>query len=77
MSRKSGCPFNIRDYAVSIRNPVTEELVRVKGLDSMSVEAEAETGDGLEIETEEMPEASFDLEIDEPEAESGLEISED
>ena len=46
MSRKSGCPFNIRDYAVSIRNPVTEELVRVKGLDSMSVEAEAETGDG-------------------------------
>ena len=40
-------------------------------------EAEAETGDGLEIETEELPEASFDMEIDESEAEDGLEISED
>ena len=46
MSRQSGCPFNIRDYAVSIRNPVTEAMVRIKGLDSMSVEAEAETEDG-------------------------------
>ena len=46
MSRKSGCPFNIRDYAVSIRNPVTDAMVRVKGLDSMSVEAEADTEDG-------------------------------
>ena len=46
MSRKSGCPFNIRDYAVSIRNPVTDAFVRVKGLDSMSVESEAETEDG-------------------------------
>ena len=46
MSRKGGCPFNIRDYSVSIRNPVTDALVRVKGLDSMSVETEAETEDG-------------------------------
>ena len=46
MSRKGGCPFNIRDYSVSIRNPVTDALVRVKGPDTMSVEAEAETEDG-------------------------------
>ena len=46
MSRRSGCPFNIKDYSVSIKNPVTEALVRVKGMDSMSVAAEAETEDG-------------------------------
>ena len=51
MSRKGGCPFNIRDYSVSIRNPVTDALVRVKGLDTMSVETEADTGDGRTAES--------------------------
>ena len=46
MSRRSGCPFNIKDYSVSVRNPVTDGMVRVKGLNSMTVEAEADTEDG-------------------------------
>ena len=46
MSRLSGCPFNIRDYSVKIRNPVTDEYRRVKGLNGMRVELEAETEDG-------------------------------
>lgn len=46
MSRKSGCPFNIRDYSVSIKNPATQAFTRVKGLDSMSVEVAAQTDDG-------------------------------
>jgi len=51
MSRKGGCPFNIRDYSVSIKNPVTGALVRVKGLDSMSVETGADTEDGRTAES--------------------------
>ena len=51
MSRKGGCPFIIRDYSVSVRHPVTGDLVRVKGLDSMRVECEAETGDGRTAES--------------------------
>ena len=46
MSRKSGCPFNIRDYAVTMKDQVTGEYVRVKGLDTMKVEVEADTEDG-------------------------------
>ncbi len=46
MSRLSGCPFNIRDYSVKIKNPVTQVFERVKGLNSMRVELEAETEDG-------------------------------
>lgn len=46
MSRKSGCPFNIRNYQVDIKNLVTDEFVRVKGLDTMSVDVDSETDDG-------------------------------
>lgn len=46
MSRKSGCPFNIRDYSVKIENKVTDEEVQVKGLNSMSVDTDADTDDG-------------------------------
>lgn len=46
MSRKSGCPFTIRDYSVKIENKVTDEEVQVKGLSEMSVDVEAETDDG-------------------------------
>lgn len=46
MARKSGCPFNIRDYSVKIENKVTDELVPVKGLSSMSVSVDADTDDG-------------------------------
>ena len=46
MSRTSGCPFNIRDYSVQVKNQVTGAFQRVKGLNTMRVELEAETGDG-------------------------------
>lgn len=46
MSRTSGCPFNIRDYSVEAKDPVTGDFRRVKGLNTMRVELEAETGDG-------------------------------
>lgn len=46
MSRLSGCPFNIRDYSVEIKNSVTGAFERVKGLSGMRVELEAETEDG-------------------------------
>lgn len=46
MSRKSGCPFNISDYSVKIKDPVAETFTRIKGLDSMSVDTDAETDDG-------------------------------
>ena len=46
MSRLSGCPFNIRDYSVKVKNQVTGAFQRVKGLNAMSVELEAETEDG-------------------------------
>lgn len=46
MSRKSGCPFNIRDYSVKIENKVTDEKVLVKGLSSMSVDIDSDTEDG-------------------------------
>ena len=46
MSRNSGCPFNIRDYSVKIKNQVTGEYARVKGLNSMSVDVEADAEDG-------------------------------
>ena len=54
--------------------PEGEELIF--GTEAVD-EVETESGDGLEIETEEMPETSFDLEIDESGTEEGLEISED
>ena len=46
MARKSGCPFNIRDYSVKIENKVTDDEVQVKGLNSMSVDVDADTDDG-------------------------------
>lgn len=46
MSRRGGCPFNIRDYSVSIKNQVTDGFVRVKGLNGMRVEVGADTEDG-------------------------------
>lgn len=46
MARKSGCPFNIRDYSVKIENKVTDVEVPVKGLNSMSVDVDADTDDG-------------------------------
>lgn len=46
MSRKSGCPFTIRDYSVKIENKVTDEKILVKGLSEMSVDVDAETDDG-------------------------------
>ena len=46
MSRTSGCPFNIRDYSVKVKDPVTSVFQRVKGLNAMRVELEAETEDG-------------------------------
>ena len=46
MSRLSGCPFNIRDYSVKIKDTVTGVFQRVKGLNGMKVELEAETEDG-------------------------------
>lgn len=46
MSRLSGCPFNIKDYSVKIRNTVTDEDVLVKGLNTMTVDTDAETDDG-------------------------------
>ena len=46
MARKSGCPFNIRDYSVKIENKVTDEEVLVKGLSSMSVDIDSDTDDG-------------------------------
>lgn len=56
MSRKNGCPFNIRNYSVEIKNLVTDKFVRVKGLDTMSVDIDSETddaksGDALWAET--------------------------
>lgn len=46
MSRTSGCPFNIRDYSVQVKDPATGTFRRVKGLNAMRVELEAETEDG-------------------------------
>ena len=46
MARKSGCPFNIRDYSVKIENKVTDDFVPVKGLNSLSLSVEADTDDG-------------------------------
>ncbi len=46
MSRTSGCPFNIRDYSVKVKDPVSGAFRRVKGLNAMRVELESETGDG-------------------------------
>ena len=46
MSRTNGCPFNIRDYSVKVKDPATGALKRVKGLNAMRVELEAETDDG-------------------------------
>ena len=46
MSRKSGCPFSIKQYSVKIKNLVTDEFIRVKGLDTMEVNVEADTEDG-------------------------------
>lgn len=46
MARKSGCPFNIKDYSVKIENKVTDEEVLVKGMSSMKVDIDSETGDG-------------------------------
>lgn len=46
MSRKSGCPFNIRDYLVEIENKVTNDKVKIKGLSSMSIDTDADTEDG-------------------------------
>lgn len=46
MSRKSGCPFTVRDYSIKIENKVTDEEVLVKGLSEMSVDVEADTDDG-------------------------------
>lgn len=46
MARKSGCPFNIRDYSVKIENKVTDDEVQVKGLNTMSVDVDADTDDG-------------------------------
>lgn len=45
MSRKSGCPFNVRDYSIKIQNKVTDEEVVIKGLSSMSVDIDADTDD--------------------------------
>ena len=44
--RKSGCPFTVRDYSIKIKDNVTDAEVPVKGLSEMSVDVEAETGDG-------------------------------
>lgn len=46
MARKSGCPFNIKDYSVKIENKVTDEEIQVKGLSSMSVDVDSDTEDG-------------------------------
>lgn len=46
MARKSGCPFSVADYSISIMNNVTNEKVPVKGLSSMSVDIDSETDDG-------------------------------
>lgn len=46
MSRKSGCPFTVRDYSIKIENKVTDEEILVKGLSEMSVDTDADTDDG-------------------------------
>ena len=46
MSRKSGCPFTVRDYSIKIENKVTDQEVLVKGLTEMSVDTDADTEDG-------------------------------
>ena len=46
MSRISGCPFTVRDYSIEIKNQVTGQYTRIKGLNSMSVNTDAQTDDG-------------------------------
>lgn len=46
--RKSGCPVNVRDWAISIedKSQATETWVRIKGLEEMTRNTDADTEDG-------------------------------
>ena len=68
---------------VGVETPEEEVALEAMAVDELIFgtepveEVETETGDGLEIETEEMPEDTFEIEIEEIETGDGLEISED
>ena len=44
--RKRGCPVNIRDWAIEIKDPATDEWVRIRGLQSMTRDVSGDTNDG-------------------------------
>lgn len=44
--RKNGCPVNIKDWVIEIKDPATEEFVRIHGLNSMTYNTSADTEDG-------------------------------
>lgn len=55
MSRKNGCPFNIRNWQVDIKSRAStslkEVMLRIKGLNSLDYGIEGETEDGSSAES--------------------------
>ena len=55
MSRKNGCPFNIRNWQVDIKSRASTKLkelwLRIKGLNSLDYGIEGETEDGSSAES--------------------------
>lgn len=46
MARLSGCPSSIKDSDVKIKNQVSDEMVKIKGMSTLNVELSADTEDG-------------------------------